>query len=130
MLGFSIETMSDWQKWNFKLQPENHGKFCDVGLWSTSQHPNYLGNLMLWSGILLLNAPCLAPRPLLFLAATASPLFMFGLFYGQASGAVTNSKELMEAKYGADPAFRIYADSVPLIFPTPFSREVGGSGSE
>ncbi|CAK0812879.1 unnamed protein product, partial [Prorocentrum cordatum] len=39
--------------------PLNKGKFCDVGLWSFSQHPNYFGNLCLWLGIFLLNVPVL-----------------------------------------------------------------------
>jgi steroid 5-alpha reductase family enzyme len=121
-LGFCIESVADYQKWRFKQDPENQGRFCDVGLWSLSQHPNYMGNLVLWSGILLLNAPCLAPRPHLFVAAAFSPIFMFGLFYGQASGGFTNTLELMEAKYGRDPAFRAYTDNVPLIFPSPFSQ--------
>ena len=133
-LGFGIETVADLQKYHFKQQPENAGRFCDAGLWSLSQHPNYFGNLVLWSGILLLNAPCLLPRPHLFAAATLSPLFMYALFYGQASGGIANSKDLMEAKYGSDPNFRAYVDTVPLIFPSPWGsprkRPVASSAAD
>jgi hypothetical protein len=49
--------------------------------------------------------------------ATLSPIFMLGLFYGQASGMFTNTAALRDAKYGNDPAYRIYADNTPLILP-------------
>jgi len=65
-LGLGIETIADVQKYLFKRA--NPGKFCKVGLWGVSQHPNYLGNLILWFGILVMNAPWLIE------SATAPPL--------------------------------------------------------
>jgi hypothetical protein len=84
---------------------------------------------MFWTGVLVLNAQTLLSdlgpvrrRPAAaFLAAACSPLFMLALFYGQASGAMTNTVELAERRYGADPAFREYVSSTPLIMPTPQS---------
>jgi steroid 5-alpha reductase family enzyme len=118
--GFGIESVADYQKWEFKQQPENRGDFCGVGLWSLSQHPNYFGNLLLWSGILLMNAPCLVTKPHMLLLAAFSPVFMFGLFYGQASGKISNSKELMDSKYGSNPSFQTYVNDVPVLFPRVF----------
>jgi steroid 5-alpha reductase family enzyme len=133
LLGLLTETTADIQKWIFKAN--NPGKFCNVGLWSISQHPNWLGNLMLWSGILLLNAPALIDPPplagnttnlLQFLwrfkrlaVAALSPLFLYTLFSGQASGSITNAQELVMTKYGKDPEFRTYQDMVPLIVLNP-----------
>ena len=51
-LGLATEVMADFQKFFFK---RNHKGFCDVGLWSVSQHPNWFGNLCLWSGITLIQ---------------------------------------------------------------------------
>jgi len=129
VLGLAVESLADWQKWRFKQSEANRGRFCDVGLWQTSQHPNWCGNLMFWTGVLVLNAQTLLSdlgpvrrRPAAaFLAAACSPLFMLALFYGQASGAMTNTVELAERRYGADPAFREYVSSTPLIMPTPQS---------
>lgn len=137
--GLIIETVADLQKWKFKWDPSNQGQFCNVGLWSLSQHPNYFGNLLLWLGILVLNAPALIDTPSdgglwqsiwgarrLFLALV-SPLFMFGLFHGQASGAMLNTVEQSMHRYGDDPAYTEYLRTVPLIFPKPFGSASYGS---
>ena len=58
-LGLAIETAADLQKWYFKQDASNRGKFCDVGVWQISQHPNWFGNIVLWSGITLLNVQTL-----------------------------------------------------------------------
>ncbi len=46
--GFFIETMADFQKFNFKLQ--NPKKFMNEGIWKKIRHPNYTGELMFWWG--------------------------------------------------------------------------------
>ena len=81
--GFAVETVADLQKWAFKNDAANAGKCCSVGLWKMSQHPNWAGNLLLWSGILVINAPTLlaavrraarrARRPPAHSHATAPP---------------------------------------------------------
>lgn len=142
VVGFLTETTADIQKWLFKQS--NPKKFCDVGVWSISQHPNFLGNLLLWSGIFLMNAPALVDPPPAVSAETSitaafqtlwrykrvalgalSPLFLYTLFSGQASGTITNAKELSERKYGSDPMFVRYVENVPLIFPNP-SKIIAG----
>ena len=141
-IGFLTETTADVQKWLFKQS--NPKQFCNVGVWSMSQHPNFLGNLLLWSGIFLMNAPALVDPPPAVTAETAltaifqtlwrfkrvalaalSPLFMYTLFSGQASGTITNAKELAQKKYGGDSNFVNYVETVPLIFPNPFKMLSG-----
>ena len=130
-LGLITETMADLQKWSFKQA--NPGKFCDVGLWSVSQHPNYFGNLMLWSGVLLMNAPSLIENPTnaiegggIFariwgtrraVVSFLSPLFMWWLFSSQAECSFSNALELANAKYGDDPKYKKYLESVPIFVP-------------
>jgi steroid 5-alpha reductase family enzyme len=55
--GLGVETLADAQKWRFKAEPTNHGRFCDTGVWQISQHPNWFGNWLFWTGVLALNAP-------------------------------------------------------------------------
>ena len=116
--GLIIETAADYQKWAFKSS-NTPAQFCNVGLWSVSQHPNWFGNLVLWSGIVVMNFPALGWAR--GCASLASPIFMWSLFYGQASGAITPAVELAKAKYGSDPTFLKYVKNIPLIFPRLFS---------
>lgn len=44
-LGFMIEATGDQQKLSFKKSPENRGKWCNVGLWQYTRHPNYFGEV-------------------------------------------------------------------------------------
>jgi len=120
--GVGVEALADFEKWSFKSDPANQGKFCAEGLWGLTQHPNYCGNLLLWTGIVVLNAPRLFHGPSWVLpVACISPLFMYLLFNAQATGQMTNTLELSFEKYGKDPDFLDYAAKVPVIFPWGFA---------
>ena len=123
-LGLLLESSADYQKWAFKHDPANRGKFCDVGVWKASQHANWLGNLTLWSGIFLLNAPTLLASGSMARcvgrlgAAALSPLFMLALFYAQATDTIAQTAKMADAKYGDDPRYKAYVASTPLVLPT------------
>lgn len=132
LLGLATESKADYQKWIFKKQ--NPGKFCNEGLWSVSQHPNFFGNLLLWAGIYIMNIdsfiqPVNEGNSILSAlsgswkawVALLSPLFMWSLFYGQSSGAIMTSVEMANKKYGSDVTYIEYVKNVPLIIPRIFN---------
>ena len=52
--GFTFECIADWQKsqWSKAKKEKKHSEqFLTSGLWSKSRHPNYFGELTLWTGI-------------------------------------------------------------------------------
>mmetsp|Transcript_21975 Transcript_21975/g.32572 ORF Transcript_21975/g.32572 Transcript_21975/m.32572 type:complete len:350 (+) Transcript_21975:154-1203(+) len=127
LLGLATESLADYQKWCFKNS--NPGRFCNEGLWSISQHPNFFGNLLLWSGVFIMNSDSLiesggdggilsivwGARRLML--ALATPLFLWTLFSGQANGTITNAVEMANDKYGKIPGFQDYVKNVPKIIP-------------
>jgi steroid 5-alpha reductase family enzyme len=58
--GLVVEIVSDQQKYTFKNNPENRGRFIKSGLWQYSRHPNYFGEVLLWWGLFLVIAPALS----------------------------------------------------------------------
>ena len=48
--GFVFEVVADVQKFAFKSDKSNKGKYIKHGLWSLSRHPNYFGEICMWFG--------------------------------------------------------------------------------
>lgn len=44
-VGMSVEATADQQKLAFKNSPENRGKWCNIGVWKYTRHPNYFGEV-------------------------------------------------------------------------------------
>ena len=49
--GFFVEVVADSQKTKFRKNPKNKNTFINSGLWAYSRHPNYLGEISIWTGI-------------------------------------------------------------------------------
>lgn len=54
IIGILFESIADYQKAQFKSNPENKDKIMTEGLWRYSRHPNYFGEYCIWWGIFLL----------------------------------------------------------------------------
>lgn len=54
LIGFTFETVGDWQLARFKGDPSNSGKVMNRGLWAYTRHPNYFGETLIWWGIWLI----------------------------------------------------------------------------
>jgi steroid 5-alpha reductase family enzyme len=113
-IGFGIEVVADRQKREFRRRPDNRGRFITTGLWAWSRHPNYFGEITLWTGVALLAAPVLGGWQYLTLV---SPLFVY-LLLTRVSG-IPLLEARADEEWGGDPAYRAYRDRTPPLFPRP-----------
>jgi len=115
LLGWLYEVVADTQKTNFNKDPKNAGKFIDIGVWKQSRHPNYVGELVLWTGITIIAAPVYEGTQWL---ALITPLFVYWLL-NKVSG-VNLLEERADKKWGDDPAYQQYKKETPVFFPKLF----------
>ena len=112
LIGFSIEIIADSQKNTFRSHEENKDKFITTGLWAKSRHPNYFGEIMLWTGIALIALPSLSGAQYLTLI---SPLFTYILLV-HISG-VRMLEDMGNKKWGHLEEYKDYKDKTPRIIP-------------
>jgi len=114
LLGFVIEVIADRQKSKFRAAPENVGKFINVGLWSWSRHPNYLGEIVLWIGVAIIALPILRGWQWLTLI---SPIFVF-ILLTRISG-VPMLEARADEKWGGQPDYEEYKARTSVLIPMP-----------
>ena len=112
LLGFGIEVVADNQKTAFNTEPNNQGKWIDSGLWSYSRHPNYLGEILLCTGIACFGISCFTG---LERFAWISPIFIY-LLLTKLSGIPILDRRALE-KWGDDVEYQKYRDKTPALFP-------------
>lgn len=114
LVGMVFETVADAQKSAFKADPANKGKFINTGLWRWSRHPNYFGEITLWTGILVMAVPVLSGLAWL---VVISPVFVY-LLLTRVSG-INLQDEQAKERWGDDPAYQQYRRDTPILFPRP-----------
>jgi protein-S-isoprenylcysteine O-methyltransferase Ste14 len=55
ILGSGVNTGSEWQRKQFKKDPQNKGKLYTQGLFGIVRHPNYLGDILWATGWAILT---------------------------------------------------------------------------
>ena len=112
VLGFAFEAVADRQKKAFSELPENRDKFITQGLWSISRHPNYFGEIVLWTGIAIISLPLLSGWQFVTLI---SPVFVF-LLLTKISG-LPFLEDKAEKKWGDDKDYIEYKNKTPAMVP-------------
>ena len=111
-VGMSIEVISDNQKTQFRIDPKNKDRFINTGLWSRSRHPNYVGEITLWSGVAIISFSSLEGWQYVSLI---SPIFTYFLLV-YVSG-VPQLEESGQKKWGHMKDYQDYIKKTPsLIF--------------
>lgn len=110
--GLAIEVAADRQKAAFRADPRNRDRFIATGLWSWSRHPNYFGEVLLWTGVALVALPALSGPSL---ATLVSPVFVYVLLTRVSGIPLLEARS--DAKWGEDPDYRAYKARTPVLWP-------------
>jgi steroid 5-alpha reductase family enzyme len=112
--GFVIEIVADRQKSAFKRDPANDGRFITSGLWAWSRHPNYFGEIVLWTGIAIIALPVLSGFRWVTLI---SPVFVV-LLLTRVSG-IPMLEAPADKRWGNEEEFQRYTQNTPELIPRP-----------
>jgi len=114
LVGFLIEVVADWQKTKFKADSANSGRFITTGLWSWSRHPNYFGEILLWTGVTIMSLPLLGGWRWCVLI---SPIFVFVLLT-KISG-IPILRRRADERWGNDCEYLAYVKRTSELIPLP-----------
>ena len=110
VFGLIFESAADLQK--NAAKKINPRRFVDTGLYRIVRCPNYLGEMVFWTGVLISGVDALTGAGQWIL-----PLIGYvGIIYVMFSGA--RRLEIRQNKnYGEDPEYQHYTKTVPILLP-------------
>lgn len=109
------EALSDAQLREFRTDPANRDRVCDVGLWSVSRHPNYFFEFLFWVSLVPM---ALAPDYIFGWLAFAAPVLMY-LLLAHVSGVPPLEEHMLRSR---GDAYRRYQERVSAFWPLPAGR--------
>ena len=110
LFGIVFESAADIQK--NAAKKINPKRFVDTGLYRIVRCPNYLGEILFWTGVFISGVTAYATAGQWITAVLAYICIVFIMF----NGAQRLEKRQM-ARYGDDPAYNEYANKTPIIIP-------------
>ena len=109
-LALVLESTADKQKSAAKQR--NPRRFCDSGLYKLVRCPNYLGEVLFWTGVLLSGVGALTGPLQWGIALLGYLLIVYVMFSG------AKRLELRQNKnYGSNPEYQAYVARTPILLP-------------
>ena len=115
--GFAIEVIADEQKRRFRKQHPDGKRFITRGLWAVSRHPNYVGEIILWTGLCIAAIPVFSGWQWAFLI---TPVFVFVLL--RFVSGVPLLEQRADEKWGGQTEYEAYKKRTPVLFPVPWKK--------
>jgi steroid 5-alpha reductase family enzyme len=113
LLGFTIEVVADAQKRRFRNSGSEQ-PLISSGLWAWSRHPNYFGEIILWSGVAIVASATMSGWAWIGLV---SPVFVFVLL--RFGSGIPLLEESSDRRYGTLSAYQEYKRKTPLLIMLP-----------
>lgn len=105
-----LESTADFQKSRAKKQ--NPRRFCDRGLYKLVRCPNYLGEVLFWTGCFLSGIGALQGAGQWIIAAIGYAAIVYIMFGGARRLEIRQNKN-----YGTDPEYQSYVNKTPVLIP-------------
>ena len=109
-IGILLEAIADAQK--SAAKKVNPKRFCDKGLFRMCRCPNYFGEIVFWTGVVVSALGALDKWYQWVLAFVG----YLSIIYIMLNGAKRLEKR-QTANYGEDPEYQEYVKKTPIIFP-------------
>ena len=109
-LGIILESAADFQK--SRAKKINPSRFCDSGLYKIVRCPNYLGEVLFWTGVFVSGVNIYA-NVWQWIAAAFGYICIVYIMFGGA-----RRLELRQNRnYGDDPEYQDYVKKTPILLP-------------
>jgi len=110
VVGLILESVADFTK--NKSKKKNPKRFCDAGVFKLVRCPNYLGEVLIWTGVFVSGCAIYA-SPLQWVAAIGGYISIVYVMFGGA-----RRLEIRQNKnYGEDPEYQAYVKKTPILLP-------------
>ena len=110
LLGIVFESIADIQK--NRAKKINSRRFVDTGLYRIVRCPNYLGEMIFWTGVLLSSIGAVTGIGQWAVVLVGYVGIIFVMFSGARRLEIRQNKN-----YGNDPEYQKYVKTVPIMVP-------------
>ena len=110
LCGIVLESAADIQKNNAKKI--NPRRFVDTGLYRIVRCPNYLGEMIFWTGVLVSGIGAVSGIGQWIVVLVGYIGIIFVMFSGARRLEIRQNKN-----YGSDPEYQKYVTTVPILLP-------------